>query len=175
MGKILTYFVALFVVLSGFVSCNTSGCMDNQSALPLAGFYSSSTGSAVTLDSIGIAGIGAPNDSMLVIPGEAVSQVYLPLRSTEASTQYCFTYRGEGLTDNPELNDTLTFVYTSTPYFAGEECGASYRYNISRFIHTRHMIDSIALTDREVTNVDREIIKIYFRVVEPPQQPDETL
>ncbi len=30
-------------------SCNTSGCTDNQSALPLAGYYSSSSGAEISV------------------------------------------------------------------------------------------------------------------------------
>jgi len=166
MARLLTLLAATLSLTCLTVSCNTSGCTDNQNSLPLAGFYSNETGQPISLDSIGIHGIGAPGDSMLVTPGRSVTQVYLPLRSQQDSTAYCFSYRGPGLND-PALNDTITMVYSSWPYFSGEECGAAYRYNINILEHTSHLIDSIALTSREVTNVDREIIKIYFKTTEP--------
>lgn len=170
MGQILKTILTATAVSTILSACNTSGCTDNLNSIPLAGFYSTSTLEPITLDSIGIGGVDAPNDSMLVTPGTQVSQVYLPLRSTSASTSFYFAYRGEGI-DRPEFNDTLTMVYSSWPYFNSEECGASYRYTISRLDHTAHLIDSVALTDREVTNIDHEIIKIYFRTAEP-EQPD---
>lgn len=155
--------LSLVWVVAG--SCNTSGCTDNQSAIPLAGFYSSATGEQVSLDSLEIRGLGAPGDSMLLTPGTPASMVYLPLRIDQADTRYVIAYRmGEATSEL--LNDTLYFAYTSTPYFVSEECGASFRYRIKAFEYTRHMIDSIALLDTEITNIDLERLKIFFHVVD---------
>lgn len=38
-----------------------------------------------------------------------------------------------------------------------------YHYKVTRFTYTRHLIDSVAMTDSLITNVDRETIKIFFR------------
>ena len=138
----------------GLAACNTSGCTENQNSIPLAGFYSSAAEAQVSLDSVGVYGVGVPGDSLLLAP----------------ATSFVFTYRGPGL-DNPLLNDTLTFVYDAVPYFAGEECGAMYVYDITRLDVTDHLIDSVALLDRHITNVDIESLKIFFRTAEPePEQ-----
>lgn len=143
-------------------SCNTSGCTDNQSSLPLAGFYSSSTGTSVSVSDIDISGIGAPGDSVLYPSGTARSTVFLPFRSSKESTSYCFHYTSEGI-NNPELNDTLTFRYTSKPFFASEECGAVLNYTITEYSYTTHIIDSVVVADSLITNTNIERIKIYFR------------
>ena len=56
-------------VLSG--GCNTQGCTDNRSALPMMGFYSMATQNQVMLDSLVMGGVGAPGDSLLIEKGES--------------------------------------------------------------------------------------------------------
>lgn len=151
--------------MASFSACNTSGCTDNQSSLPYAGFYSSADGQSMSVDSLDINGLGAPGDTMLYVAGTSLSNVYLPFRATSDVTSYCFHYAQRGI-DDSAYNDTLTFTYTSSPYFASEECGAMLRYEIKGLKYTRHLIDSIAVTDSIVTNSDIERIKIYFRTSE---------
>lgn len=131
------------------------------------GFYSSATGQAFTLDSLALSGVGAPNDSLLVSPGQRVQIVNLPFRNNTTTTAFCFhyAYPSQGL-DNPRLNDTLTFHYTARPFFASEECGAMYVYEVHGFEFTRHVIDSVVVADTMITNVDRERIRVYFRVAQ---------
>ncbi len=160
-SKILTLVPAVALLLTVF-GCNTTGCLDNQSSIPLAGLYSSETNKTITLSNIQVFGIGAPGDSILVMAGESVSQIYLPMRSTANSVAWCFRYAQEGI-DTNEFNDTIVFNYSSEPYFASEECGAMYRYTIEHFENTTHLIDSVVVVDSLITNTDTERIKIYFR------------
>lgn len=74
--------------------------------------------------------------------------------------------------DNPDLIDTVEFEYESIPYFASEECGASYRYRVTKVSHTTHLIDSVRMADSLITNIDRVAILIYFRTQEA-DQPDQ--
>lgn len=150
-------------------ACNTAGCYDNQNSIPLAGFYSYQTRKAISVDSISLGGVGAPGDSLLLDNASGVSQVYLPLRSTQSATSYFIRYEQEALND-PRLNDTITFHYTSIPYFESEECGAMFRYEITSYDYTRHLIDSVGLVDRLITNADMERIRIYFRTNEESDQ-----
>ncbi len=159
-------------ILAAVSGCNTSGCLDNRSAIPLAGIYSSETGEAISVSGVEISGVGAPNDSVLAASG-SIGQVYLPMRSTATTTTWCFHYTQEGL-DASEMNDTVSFGYTSEPYFASEECGAMYIYNITSVRYTTHLMDSVIVTDSLITNTDIERIKIYFRTqtTEEPDTPD---
>ncbi len=166
MGKILTIAIIALTTMLSVSSCNSSGCTDNQSSLPLAGFYSSSTNEGIALRDIEIGGVGAPNDSILYPAGTEYTQVYLPFRSTTNSTSYYFHYTQAGL-DDEAMNDTVTFNYTSTPYFASEECGAMLKFDITDISYSKHLIDSIAITDASITNTDVERIKIYFRTSTP--------
>lgn len=139
--------------------CNTTGCMDNRSSLPIAGFYSYENGAAISIDSISVGGIGAPNDSLLLAPGTQAQQVYLPFSSETDKVQfeigYAWKYAPPG--------DILTFEYETIPYFVSEECGAMYRYRITRFDYTTNLLDSVAVADSLITNVERVNIKLYYR------------
>lgn len=153
--------LALTPMLAG---CNTSGCTDNQSALPLAGFYSASTGSSITVSNLEIGGVDAPDDSLLYSTGTGLSEVYLPFRSTADETAYVIAYSPDG--GETRVSDRITFGYTSEPYFASEECGAMFYYRIGRVDYTRNIIDSVAVTDSLITNSNVQQIKIYFRTSE---------
>ena len=114
MGRLLSFIegvlflCACCLVLS---NCGSNGCVDNRSSIPLAQFYSyDAQETALSVDSISIFGIGQPTDSMLLDSAVAVTQVYLPLRFTQDSTQYVIHYEQQGLS-SPRYNDTLTFVY----------------------------------------------------------------
>ncbi|MDO4319163.1 MAG: DUF6452 family protein [Bacteroidales bacterium] len=162
MGQFLRILPAVGLIVCAAASCNTSGCYDNGSSIPLAGFYDSSRGTAISLDSLRISGIGAPADSALSHPGTAINEIYLPMHAGYPSTAWVIAYKWFDL-DFPEANDTVTFDYESIPYFASEECGAMYAYRITRVGHTTHIIDSVTLTDSLITNADRQTIQIYFR------------
>lgn len=162
--------VAVALVVAS--SCNTSGCLENHSAIPLAEFYSSESGSTISLSALRISGVDAPNDSVLLHEGTTATQVYLPMRSTKTSTVWCLSYEQIGI-DTPEFNDTIAFNYASEPYFASEECGAMYCYRINTMSVTNHLVDSVVIVDSLITNVDRVSLKIYFRTYTPPESEDE--
>ena len=109
-------------------------------------------------------------DSMLLDSAVAVTQVYLPLRFTQDSTQYVIHYEQQGLS-SPRYNDTLTFVYRSYPYFVSIDCGAMYNFVIDTCRYTRNILDSVSVTVPEITNKNVESIRIFYTV--QTQTPDE--
>lgn len=168
MHKTIIY---IMCIAAGILSaCNSSGCLDNGSALPLAGFYSSATAHAIAVDSVEIAGVGAPRDSVLLKPARGVGQVYLPFNPAARQVKWCLSYKQKAL-DNPALNDTITFGYDPVTYFASEECGAMYIYRITSTSHTSHLIDSVKVIDPLITNVELERIRIFFRTAAEEPQP----
>lgn len=161
--KIFLFSIMVSLLTMGLLThCNTAGCTDNRSSLLLTGFYSSTTLRAISVDSLELGGVGAPNDSLLVTIDERASQVYLPLRSRDTETSFYLHYASKNLND-PAFDDVIILRYTSEPYFASEECGAMYRYHIHELRYTRHLIDSIALPDSLINNANVERMKIFFR------------
>lgn len=165
MRQTLALILSAVIGLSLLSACSNVGCTENRNSVPLAGFYSMATKKAVSIDSLEVGGIGAPGDSLLLTPGFTVEQLYLPFRSTMSSTSFYFRYLSKKY-GTQGLADTLRFEYTSHPYFASEDCGAMYHYQITDFSYTTHLIDSVAVIDSLITNIDRQSIQIYFRVAD---------
>lgn len=164
---------AVAVVLSG---CGSSGCFDNQNSLPLAGFYSMSTKSEVSINHITIAGADAPDGALLLDGTTSASSIYLPFRPAHDSAAFVFhliTELDEDDKPEPLTNDTIFFTYTSEPHFASTDCGAMYYYRITGVSHTDLFIDSVAITDSLITNIDMQRIEIYFHDSEDESEEDE--
>ena len=161
MGKILNILFSFCVIVAMFASCSNKECFDNQSTLPLAGFYSMQTQEQISVDSLTIYGVGAKGDANLLDNGSA-SKVYMPMPISGNSASFVFHYNAKRL-DFVELNDTLTIHYKSYPKFVSNECGAIYQYDVTNFTYTHHLIDSIALPTMQFNNIDKEVIQIYFR------------
>lgn len=164
MRAFLTYILltlTAFLCLTATGACNSAGCTEARSAVPLAQFLSRSTGNPLTLDSVCIRGIDAPNDSAMLSFGTKAGEVYLPFRSAQSHTAWCISYGRQYLND-VAMNDTVIFSYTSRPWFASEECGAMYTYRITDVQYTTHVLDSVAYNSQEITNVDVPSIRLYF-------------
>lgn len=158
-------FLPILIVLATLVAgCSTGACYDNQNSLPKAGFYSASTGNAVTVSGLSVGGVGAPNDSLLCGPSESVTEIYLPFRPDETSTSFTFK---SGL-----FADLVTFTYETTPYFASADCGAVWRFRIRSVSWSGALIDSVAVVDSLITNVDAMQLKIFLN--DPGSEDEET-
>lgn len=172
MGHKIGIAVALVLAVCT-AACNTSGCLDNRSSLPLAEFYDSSTGSVISIDSLEVVGVDAPDGAVLSEMRPAKSQLYLPMRSTKQSTAWRFIYRQKAL-EEAGIEDIISFDYESIPYFTSEECGATYRYRVTKVDYTTHAIDSVCMVgDSVITNVDAVSIRIYFRTAQPDEEEGE--
>lgn len=171
MRNLLGILMAL-ALMAMAVGCNTNGCLENRNSVPKAGFYGSADVKAMTLDSVAIVGLGMADSLPLSAAGQRISSIYLPMRSTETETGWVFQYKWKVL-DYEQLYDTLVFRYDSAPFFSSNECGVIFKYHITSMQYTRHLIDSIALVDSLITNVDIEQIKIYFRTAEEEEPEDQ--
>ena len=174
MGRILTYIsISLIIAATGlFQGCGTSECLGNQSSIPLAGLYSADTEKAISIDSITVYGYNAPNDSMLLNNAQGIEQIYLPLRINVAETQYIFHYDQKAIS-GIENNDTITLKYTSKPYFDSFECGAMYQFEVTELTYTEHIMDSVGLVSKFITNADVETIKIFLKTTEPEKKSEQ--
>ncbi len=162
--RIYQYILPLLLLCMGLIGCGSNGCIENRSSIPLAQFYSyDEQQSSLSVDSISIYGVGQPTDSLLLDVGRAVSQVYLPLRFTQSTTQYVIRYDQKQLA-SPQYNDTLTFIYRAYPYFESIDCGAMYNYAIDTCLYTRNVLDSVAVTKDVITNDNSESVRIFYTV-----------
>lgn len=161
MGKIISILTVIVSALAIISGCSNSACLENKSALPLAGFYDMGTRRSISVDSLQIGGVDAPDDSLL-LDNTMADEVFLPMRTGHTSTKFFIHYTQKAISD-PRFNDTLTFDYEARPYFASEECGAMYIYKVEKLNYTKHIIDSVGIVDSLITNANRQYIHIFFR------------
>lgn len=139
-------------------SCANKECYENQNTLPLAGFLGADSHREFSMRLLTVYGIGAPNDSLLA-DSASMNEIYLPFRPYVPESRFVFRY---GTPDAPEP-DTITFRYSTKPWFASEACGVVYYFNIDSISYTRNLIDSIAVPGMLITNANRRFIEIYLR------------
>ncbi len=154
--------VASALGLAALAGCSTGACYDNQNSLPKAGFYASGSGDAVKVSGLAVGGLGAPNDSLLCEASETVSEVYLPFNPEASETSFTFKH---GL-----FADIVTFGYETIPYYASADCGAVWRFRIRSVRWQGMLIDSVAVVDSLITNVDAQQLKIFLN---PGEEADE--
>lgn len=149
--------------LGALAGCSSDECVENKSALPLAGFYGYAGGKveSIRVDSLEIFGVGAPGDSVLADGKSATGSLFLPFRIDSDRTSFVFRYLQTKLAAM-ELADTVTFVYTAMPRFVNAACGVSYVYDIKSIENTGILIDSVTCPGMQITNADCENIRIYF-------------
>lgn len=163
MGKFLIYILfgvsAVFMAMSG---CNTSGCVDMRSSTPRADFMSSETQRGISLDSLEVTGIGAPGDSVLYTESQRLTSIYLPMPPDVNAVSWRIAYMQSELAAYG-IADTISYSFERSPWFAGEDCGAMYRYRIKTLSYTTNLIDSVTIVDSLVVNIDQPTFNIYFR------------
>ncbi|MCM1319339.1 MAG: DUF6452 family protein [Muribaculaceae bacterium] len=113
---------------------------------------------SIVLDTIRIAGIGAPSDSVLSY--YSAQEAYLPFNNDSHITAYVLEYNRMP----PELFDTITFEYDPNPWFESTDCGVFYKYDIQHIAHTTHFIDSITCPGGVIDNTPGQNIFVYLRV-----------
>lgn len=162
--------VALLAVASAIAiySCGDDTCEGNQSSLPQAGFYSSQTKAAITVDSITIYGVGVPNDSAIV-RNSKIQNVYLPFNVDAQESKFVIRYEQKDLAKY-NITDTIAFTYTCEPYFHSKECGAFYVFNVTGQYVSHNLIDSMQLAKPVIDNADIENIRLFFRTEEEREQ-----
>lgn len=130
-----------FVLLTK-ASCATIDCpLDN---MVYAKFKFSTT---ISYTLTVAANISADNDSILFNRGEKVDSVLLPMSYRHAQDVYYFQFTD----DNGTKTDTLTVSKQDRPHFESVDCNPSIFHTITGITSTHHVIDSVAINNKEVT------------------------
>lgn len=155
---IVAIVVAVIVALT-VLSCNNDTCNEGTRALLKTGLYRAGTTTTLTVDSLSVYGAGAPGDTM-VVDTSAVSQFRLPLRPNVTECKFIVDYCAKAYTD---IHDEITINYEPIPYFVSHECGAMFYFRINNVSYTTAIIDSVAVTDSLITNIDKVSMQIFLR------------
>lgn len=161
--KNLIKFVMAGLLLCCFVSLLASGCSEeedcsmNARALLNCNLYTldEETGSVRrdTLDSLTVTALGT--DSIIINRERDVKTLALPLRYTADSTVLVFRYEAGRY-------DTLIIRHTNTPYFLSMDCGYQMKQTVSSISYSRHLLDSIHISDPEAGIYETENIQLFY-------------
>lgn len=81
----------------------------------------------------------------------------LPLSFTTETDTFFIIY-------SARLADTLYICHQNLPYFTSMDCGTIMRYKLTGTTSTHHLIDSVQISQSDVTNTLQENVKIYYTV-----------
>ncbi len=150
--------ILLFIVLTSCTS--TDSCRENTEVKMQIGFYTktknSTTGvyskSSLNIDSIWANGLGV--DSFYYKKKLSTKSINLPLKNKAEQTDYIIRFNN--------TTDTISVFYQNNDgYYLSLECGCVVAHTIDEVVTTGHFIDSLAIINREINNVNAENIQIY--------------
>ena len=105
------------------------------------------------LDSLTVTARGT--DSVIINRMAEVSTITLPLRYTADSTEFVFRYTAH-------LTDTLVIRHTNQPYFVSMDCGYQMQQSVTGCTYSRHVLDSIYISNPEASIYGTENIKLFY-------------
>lgn len=120
-------------------------------------------------DTIDIFPDSAMNSAQMRIIGEDKDILIQGARG-DKSLRILFNYSKDSIrytfrTDSTSsVFDTITFYYEPSVHFISNNCGYNYFYNIQKVAHTKHMIDSFAISNGNVSDdAKTENVQLYFK------------
>lgn len=106
-----------------------------------------------TLDSLTVTAL--KTDSIIINNQKKVHDLLLPLRYAVDSTVLIFHY-------STISRDTLTIRQVNTPYFLSMDCGYQMKQTILSVDHSRRMLDSIYISNKEANIYGTENLKLFY-------------
>lgn len=102
--------------------------------------------------------IGMANN-IRVIGSQYNNFIGAPLNPDTHSLRYALVYD-----TTKSMSDTITYFYNSSVHFISNACGFTNFYHIDSVRTTKHLIDSVVLKERDVTDKasDRHLILYFF-------------
>lgn len=148
--KRFLYLICMLIVAT---ACKEVFVAPPQSLLK-ASFFNSVTKSAMT-PVITLLGLG--NDSFLYKNNNSIDNALFPLKANKdtTTTSFIIWFDAEA--------DSITFIHKSTQRSASVETGFYYDYELLSAKYTHHRIDSLTITDSQVSTKWNENVKLYIR------------
>jgi hypothetical protein len=142
----------LILILS---SCTPDSCYDQTESFLKASFYSYTKRLPQPPDSITIYGLNR-DTSKIYDKALKVQPAQIPLNASSDTSIFIIKING--------ITDTVEFRYISYPHLISKECGFTFYHNLDTIqpVFTKHTIDSIHLSKRNITTVNEENIRIFY-------------
>jgi len=157
MTRKLIYITLFCGTLATLFSCGNSDCVLTNTSYAQFGFYSQG-GAAVSITGT-VTVTAAGTDSVLVNRESGPTLFQLPLSYTNLVDTFVVYF-----TD--EVVDSVFVTHENVPHFLSMDCGTGMYHNLQGVRSTNNVIDSIKISDPEVTYDAKENIKMYFTVSE---------
>jgi len=152
MTKNLTflYIVALSFLLT---SCFDAECIDETEAYVKVSLYSYETKKIASPDSITLYGVGSETkiyDNNKVFTSPAL----MPLKSYDNESTFVIEING--------TTDTIRIIHSNFLNLISKECGYSMYHTIDTIYFTAKGIDSVSVTNKEITVKNIENVAIFY-------------
>ena len=148
-------FVLLFIAgLSlGLTSCLDTECIDETKAYMKVSFYNYEKKQKASPDSLTLYGVD--NDAKIYDNQKKVTlPVLMPLKDSDTETKFIIKINGTA--------DTIRFLHSNSLRLISKECGYTMYHTVDTVYFTIHEIDSISLTNKEVTIKNIENVAIFY-------------
>jgi len=145
-------------VLSFLPGCGDTNCPLTTIALARFDFVDSHTHAPVSLtNGATVTGLVMVNDSLDVdtVFNQAQNYMSVPLSYTNRTT-YVIHY-------TELMRDTIEVVHKNTPFVSDIECSPMMFYQVEEIRYTTNALDSVTLTNPNITNEEKTNFYIYYR------------
>lgn len=149
---------SLLILVSGFIlfilSCTQGSCFEETKSSIKATFYNDITHKPAAPDTLSLHGLN--NDSLIYDRSLKVQPAIFQLKASALSSSFVITING--------ISDTLTAYYSNYPHFISKECGYTFYQHLDTIMpYTHfHIIKSIEYTNKTISNLNGENIKIFY-------------
>ena len=151
------------------VGCTNIDCpLDNVVAMT-CGLYDAGSRQALTLEDSLTVSIAGSKDTVLLNKAIGMKTFQLPLRYTTGTDTLLFRFSSA---TGQSATDTLFVSHTAAVHFDKPDCPAGVYHQLVKVRHTSHplalmplTIDSVFVSNHNVTYEDLENLRIYLRAV----------
>jgi hypothetical protein len=164
MYSIKKYFFLLFAAILMMAACSQSNtCLTPKTVALRAGFYYHPTDSTSKDSSVLNANIFFGNQSLMYKSNlKNTNGFSIPLSQVDDSLTIYF--QSDSLISLPSTIDTIQLAYSRKLHFISTACGYETYYTLQRITTTHQVIDSIAISQAEVSNdVNKQHIRIVLK------------
>jgi hypothetical protein len=145
--------VIFILVLIFTTSCTPQACNEETQSTVKATFYNYVTSKILAPDSLTVYGLGK-DTVKLYNKSINITIAQIPLNASKGTSSFVFRING--------ITDTLAFLYTSYPHLVSKECGFTYYHVLDSYTVTGNAIDTIIFTNKNITTVNEENIRIFY-------------
>lgn len=152
----LYLFIFSFLIATVMMNSCTQDetCRENKDVRLNAGFYTSGTTNALSVDSLKVFGLER-EDSSLYDVNKSINNIKLPLNKKQELSIFVLNFRAN------QVIDTLFVLYTNQDYFISYECGSVITHKIDTVITTEHFIKSVKIINHDINTTDVQHLQIF--------------